>query len=292
MTDVDDLFELRTNFLLGNYQAAINEGLGLEPDDEQQLIDRDVLVFRCYLAQGNHKLVLDEINASSAPAELLAIRLLARYLSTADREGILAELKELLGSSDGNATLQLVAGIIYNHEKLYDDAMRSLHQSVDLESRALLLQTYIAIGRIDQADNEIKNMQSIDDDATITQLAQAWVNCGIGGEKLREAYFIYQELFEKNGLAPTVLNGLAVCSMLMHDWDEAEKNLLQALEKDSKHAETLVNLIACYSHQQRSKEMIARYVSQLKSVSPHHPWVVTFNEADESFDRAAAHFCA
>jgi len=135
-------------------------------------------------------------------------------------------------------------------------------------------------------------MQSIDDDATITQLAQAWLNCGIGGDKLREAYYIYQELMEKNGPATTVLNGLAVCSMLMHEWDSAETALLQALEKNPKHAETLVNLIVCYSHQQKPREHIQRYVSQLKSSSPSHPWVLKFNDAEESFDRAASHFCA
>jgi len=296
MADIDPLFELRNLFLVGNYQAAINEGESNPNLPERLAQERDVLVYRAHIAKGDPKVPLEEIK-NSASNNLQAVRCLAAYMS-GQHDIALASVRDWLSdpSIAKEETVQLMAATIFLLEGDYDEVMRTLQHTNSMECHALLVQTYLIIARVDLAKKELAKMQAIDDDATLTQLALAWVDTVVGGEKLEEAVTIYSELIEKWNPTPLLLNGLACCHLHMSDKKDnvklAEKELLQALEKNPNDPDTLVNLVALFLHQNKPKESIARYLSQLKQRSGSHPWVKKLQLKEDSFDRLAARYSA
>ena len=139
---------------------------------EQQKIERDVYVYRSYIELGSYEvggggraggrvqqapeapgrqeatpaltipplplaaqLVLSEIGASS-PMALQAVKELALYLKDgAQREAVLGRVGEWLTdmSCTGNATVLLVAGLVYLLEENYVEALKCCHSGQSLE---------------------------------------------------------------------------------------------------------------------------------------------------------------
>lgn len=156
-------------------------------------VERDGLLYRAYIAQRKFRVVLDEINNSS-PNELQPLKTLADYFANPQhRETIVVELDKTTNHLTYDSfNFAIVAATIYYHEKNLEGALRVLHNVDLLECVALMLQIYLKMGRLDLARKELKAMQQKDDDATLTQLAQAWVNISTGGDKLQDAYYIFQ----------------------------------------------------------------------------------------------------
>ncbi|XP_059444805.1 coatomer subunit epsilon-1 [Corylus avellana] len=280
----DQLFSLRNNFYLGAFQAAINnsEVPNLSPDD---VVERDCLVYRSYIALGSFQLVTSEID-SSAATPLQAVKLLALYLSSPDnKESTISSLKEWLGDPaiGNNPILRLIAGIVFMHEQDYNEALKHTNAGGTMELHALNVQIFLKMHRSDYAERQLRVMQQADEDHTLTQLANAWLNLAVGGSKIQEAYLIFQDFSEKYQMTSLILNGKAVCCMHMGNFDEAETLLLEALNKDAKDPETLANLVVCCLHVGKSS---SRFLSQLKLSHPDHVLVKRASSADESFDRA------
>jgi len=294
MAEADTLFELRTLFQLGNYQGAINAGNKAKVRSDKDRTDRDVLVYRSYIAQGNYSMVLDEIGSSPSSPDLQAVRLLATYLSNPEkaRDATLSAINQWLSDLQfaNNATAQVVIGTVYIQEQNFESALRVLRQSNTLEGLSLMVLTLLKIDRVDVAEKELTRMKSLDEDATITQLTQAWVNIALGGEKPQEAFYIFKDMAERYAPSPLLLNGQAVCHMSSKKWEDAERVLLEASEKNSKDPDTLANLITCYTHMRKPQEVISRYLNQLRAAAPSHPWVLQLKIAEESFERNLTRF--
>ncbi|VDN04827.1 unnamed protein product [Thelazia callipaeda] len=288
--NVDPLFEIRNNFLLGAYQACINEAQSLQVKDENHKLLKDVYMYRAYIGQNKLQLVLSEIDKTSQSPPLRAIRHYANYLANPSRRSsILKEFEtELDEERYHDDIVSLMAAEMYIHENNIEKALRLLHPCESLETRSLVVVCLLKIDRVDLAAKEVKKMQAKDEDATITQLALSWVNMALGKDKLKDVYYTYQEMIDKYGSTPLLLVAQSSCLILQHKFEEAEKLLLGALQRDANYPEAIVNLIVVSQHLGRALEVTNRYINQLKEGSPDYKWIVDYIAQENTFDRVAS----
>jgi len=289
---VDELFDVKNSFYTGAFQQTINEAQKIKPSTTELQVERDVFLYRAYIAQRKYRVVMDEIHGASHP-ELRPLKLLADYFANPNkRDALVDSIKEQLsGSADiSSHTFVIVAATIFCHESNHEAALRVLHQDESLESWAMNTQIYLQMDRVDLARKELKAMQEKDEDATLTQLAQAWVNIAMGGDKLQDAYYIVQELIDKYGSTPQLLTLQAVCQVSQGQHAEAEALLQQVMDKDSNHADALINMIVLTRHLGKPIEVCNRYLAQLKDSHVDHQFVKDYKMKENEFERLARQF--
>lgn len=290
MSEEDGLWQVKNSFYLGCYQQCISEALSANVSDSGRVLC-NFYMYRAYIEQGQGRMVLDEV-FGDAPLALQAAKLLATYLANpaANKESALAQLKEWLGSPGAvsEPQLLLVAALVYSHEGDHKEALKYIHQSPDLETMSLVSHIYLAMNRVDLARKQVGMMQQQDDDATLTRLANGWVSMAEGGEKAQDALYEFQELGEKYNMSLMLTNGMALANLHMGKYEEAERLLQDGLSKSASDVDTLANMVVTMHHLRKPEQMITRYLAQLRSVAPGHPWIVKYGDMDASFDRCAA----
>jgi coatomer protein complex subunit epsilon len=283
----DSLFPVYNNFFIGNYQVAINEGYELQGLSVTDATERDCYVYRSHIALGNHQLVIDEITDES-PTALRAVKLLATYKSRPhEREQCVATCQEWLSDEAlaANANVQLISALVFAAEDNLVEAMKCCHTSLSLELRGLMIHLLVKMDRPELAEKHLRSMQAADDDATLTQLATAWVNLAQGGSKIQDAFYVYQELGDKYAWTSKLYNGSAACQMAMGRYDDAEKDLVEAINRDSKDPDTLQNLAVCALHLGKPT---TRFLNQLKTLAPKPFAIEQLAAFEAQFDAAKA----
>lgn len=307
--EVDELFEVKTYFYIGAYQQCLNEINKLRAND----LKKDCFMWRAYIAQHKYRVVLDGIPATdSVELGFRGIRKVAEYFSANSSDGRNAVVKffddnlSTLASSSAddedvihsNIVFRLAAATVYYNESLYENALRSVHGALalnasNLECLAMQLQCLLKMNRLDLAKKTLASMQENDDDATLTQLATAWINIELGGEKLQDAYYIFQDFCDKFVTTSLLLNGQAVCFIAQEKYEEADAALRNSLDKDPNNLDTLINLIALAQHYsagqtagaKSSEEVVNRYLSQIRDAHPTCQLVLDLERKEQEFDR-------
>lgn len=236
--------------------------------------------------------MLSEIS-KEAPLALQAVKALAQYLKCPESD---PQKKEAMDQTTAwiddpsvasNATVLLIAGLIQALEGNLEMALKACHRGLSLEMMALAVQICLRMNRVDLAEKMVEAMSAVDEDAPLSQLATAWVGLQQGGDKLQEAFFVYQELGDKYTWTGRLHNGLAACQMQLGRWEEAEAELLQAFEKNAKDPDTLANLAVVSLHLNKPA---TRYFTLLKGVAPGHSLLARTAEAQEAIEKAIASF--
>eukprot|EP00823_Brevimastigomonas_motovehiculus_P000605 TRINITY_DN1074_c0_g1_i1.p1 TRINITY_DN1074_c0_g1~~TRINITY_DN1074_c0_g1_i1.p1 ORF type:complete len:345 (+),score=129.62 TRINITY_DN1074_c0_g1_i1:41-1075(+) len=287
---VDLVRSVRNYFYMGLHKNVMKEAKALRDKTPQA----DVLYYRSLIACGHAKQVIQDI-PTNASVDLQAIKQYAAFtLANEDnRDLLLEQLKTLTNPS---LTQLLMAATMFFEAKNYNEALKLIHKTKDnLELLALTVQIYLKIDRFDLAQKQLKIMQEIDDDDTLSVLAGSWVNIALGGDKIQEASSFLQELTEKFEPSISVLNSLAVCAIEQKNYTVGfqllSKSRKLALEsQDPVSPDTLVNTIVCLQHLKKSQDIINKIIGDLKQTAPNHWWLKQYAAMDALFDQNAASY--
>ncbi|KAH8248709.1 hypothetical protein KR032_002385 [Drosophila birchii] len=277
------LFDARNEYYVGNFMGSINFVLPEQGTAGSELLS---YMYLSYLAIDSGRIVASDIKENNA-TPLQALRLVHEAFEQPSRtEELLEKLTDkVAGDEDETNIWHIATAIVYCHDGQFENALKILHGSTNLESMALSVQCLLRLQRVDLAKQLVAKMQEISDDATLTQLAQAWVALAQGTEQMQDAFHIYQEFCEKFKPTPALLNGQAVVHLGLERYEEADAVLRESLLKKHNDYDTLINLMVLAHLTGKPAESVTRNLEQLRQFYPKSDFVTDLDKKSAEFDR-------
>ncbi|KAH0537317.1 hypothetical protein FGG08_005871 [Glutinoglossum americanum] len=283
-----ELLNLHNAFHQGQYTTVLE--IDTSSFAARNALPARILKLRARIALGQAEDVIAELEGESDVPDLVAVGALAEYATGNKSEAVqVAEI--LAGTSPDNATVQVVGGTILQAEGKSEEALALLgkHQG-SLEAVALIVQIHLQQNRTDLALKEVLAARRWAQDSLLVNIAESWVGLRVGGEKYQQAFYVFEELAQAPSTsAPKSCIGQAVAELHLGRLPEAEAAFQQALEKNSKDPEAIVNMIVLSVV---SGKDTTELVSSLKTASPEHPFLLDLQEKEAVFDKAAAKYSA
>ncbi|XP_065357736.1 coatomer subunit epsilon [Calliphora vicina] len=282
------LFYARNEYYIGNFMGSVNFVLPEQGTAGAELLS---YMYLSYLAIDSGRLIASDIKDNNNTA-LLALRYINEAFEQPDKiEEILEKLTDKVAIEEDDTNIWHIAtAIVYCYDQQFENALKILHGSTNLESMALSVQCLLRLSRVDLAKQLVGKMQEISDDHTLTQLAQAWVALSLGTEQMQDAFHIYQEFCEKYKPTPLLLNGQAVVHLGLERYEEAEAVLREALTKKHNDYDTLINMMVLSHLTGKSAEIIHRYWTQLREFYPKSEFVKDFDKKISEFDKLSLQY--
>uniref|UniRef100_A0A1A9W3Y6 Coatomer subunit epsilon n=1 Tax=Glossina brevipalpis TaxID=37001 RepID=A0A1A9W3Y6_9MUSC len=277
------LFYARNEYYIGNFLGSVNFVLPEQGTASTELLS---YMYLSYLAIDSGRLVASYVKENNE-TPLLALRYVHEAFEQPDNiEDILSKLMDKVSTEEDETNIwHIAAALVYCYNNQFENALKILHGSNNLESMALSVQCLLRLNRVDLAKQLTGKMQEISDDHTLTQLAQAWVALSTGTEQMQDAFHIFQEFCEKYKPTPLLLNGQAVVHIGLERYEEADAVLRESLTKKHNDYDTLINLMVLAHLTGKSSETITRYWDQLQQFYPKSEFITDMEKKSAEFDK-------
>ncbi|KAI9593390.1 coatomer epsilon subunit-domain-containing protein [Syncephalis fuscata] len=309
----DTLTKLRDLYYLGCFQEVADQAKSYLNDDESSAIVQEIVTiyYRALLALQRADEAVDGLKervagGSDGASAMDAALLLARYIQAqrAGREDTATKITEQaleLAGRDNTAdsepaldgiTTALVGQLLLAAHKTTDAVATLSKHSRNIECGTLRTQAYLMMGRSDLAQQELETAKEWSDDALPLQLAEAWANLSVGGERCQSTAYIFDEFGINAAISANSLCGQAACNLMMQRYPEAESLLLEAQS-------TVNTIVGCKEPRNASQPLVSLYLTgnivdaearldDLEASHPMHPLIQNRLEKSALFDTAAA----